>query len=387
MVGGIVMDESLVKVDYSQDDIVNMINDTSELIANEQAEKMELAAVAAQSSNALTDNVEFWKWMGRNYSNSGIFDNSVSMNNYISKGIKKEEWVAKQLQGKGYEWDWMKTQRGKIQNITKTYDAGDVVNRAASDVTEKNILTGASKEYQMKAYTSKTNPDLKNTPKDMTVVTNSEKTAVVKKNGYENVEEYKNAKEITKDTQKRMEQIKNDKAYTTYNLTNVAGTMAKAGAIGFATGLGIEAIGSYKKWKAGQLSDEDYIKEIVKSGGDAGGTSGLTAGIMIPLSKLITVAGASTWITIPISFAITGAVNKIVAPCFGRGDYKKVLMNAKYYQDLEHAYGDLVASIQNASDQYYDFVVGVYNQTQNHEYMKMQSMSINKDLESLYDSI
>lgn len=237
------MDESIVRVDYSQDDIVNMINDTSELIANEQAEKLGLAAVAAQSSNALTDNVEFWKWMGRNYSKSGIFDNSISMNNYISQGARKEEWVAKQLQGKGYEWDWMKNQRGKIRNLTKTYDAGDVVNRAASDVTEKNILTGETKEYQMKAYTSKTNPDLKNTPKDMMVVTNSEKTAVVKNNGYENVEEYKNAKEITKDTQKRMEQIKKDKAYTTYNVTNVMGTMAKAGAIGFATGISIEAIG------------------------------------------------------------------------------------------------------------------------------------------------
>ena len=44
------MDESIVRVDYSQDDIVNMINDTSELIANEQAEKLGLAAVAAQSS-------------------------------------------------------------------------------------------------------------------------------------------------------------------------------------------------------------------------------------------------------------------------------------------------------------------------------------------------
>ena len=53
-----------------------------------------------------------------------------------------------------------------------TYDAGDVANRAASDVTERSILTRKSSEYQMKAYTSKSNPHLKNTPKEMNIVTN-----------------------------------------------------------------------------------------------------------------------------------------------------------------------------------------------------------------------
>ena len=68
----------------------------------------------------------------------------------------------------------MTAQRNSIRNITKVYDAGDVANRAASDVTVKDILTGKSYEAQMKAYVSKTNPDLKPLP-DMKVVTNAEK--------------------------------------------------------------------------------------------------------------------------------------------------------------------------------------------------------------------
>ena len=57
------------------------------------------------------------------------------MQQYISGGAGKEGWMIKQLQGKGYEWDWMTTQRGNIKNLLSTYDAGDVANRAASDVT------------------------------------------------------------------------------------------------------------------------------------------------------------------------------------------------------------------------------------------------------------
>ncbi len=60
----------------------------------------------------------------------------------------------------------MTSQRGNIKNIFKTYDASDVANRAASNITEKNLLNGNIKEFQLKAYTSKTNPHLKNTPKD-----------------------------------------------------------------------------------------------------------------------------------------------------------------------------------------------------------------------------
>lgn len=144
-------------INSSKDEIFMMMNETGELIARKEMENLSIAAVAAQNSNALANNVEFWKWMGRNYSKSGIFDSASSMNQYIDQGIGKEEWVIKQLQGKGYEWDWMSKQRGNIKNLLNTYDAGDVANRAASDVTERALLTGNTKEYQMKAYTSTSN--------------------------------------------------------------------------------------------------------------------------------------------------------------------------------------------------------------------------------------
>ena len=56
----------------------------------------------------------------------------------------------------------------------------------------------------MKAHTSKGAPKLKNTPKDMTIVTSSEKVDVVNKKGYDKVDSFQDANTIRKSTDKRL---------------------------------------------------------------------------------------------------------------------------------------------------------------------------------------
>lgn len=374
-------------VNMPENEMVKMLYETSEFVAAQKVTQLSAAVIAAQKSNTLVNNVEFWKWMGRNYKPSGIFDTNASMQQYIAQGAGKEQWVIKQLQGKGYEWDWMAAQRNNIKNIFNTYDAGDVANRAASDVTKRNIFTGNTKDYQMKAYTSKANPDLKNTPKDMTVVTNAEKVDVVKANGYKNVEKFQDADKIKKATDKRLEQIKSGKADTTYNFKNVTGAMVQSGLFGCVVGMGIETIVSYQAWKSKQLTDEEYIKEIIKAGGEAGITAGATSGIMVPVSATITMAGASTLITIPVAIIVSGAINKIVAPCFGRGQYREILSKAKYYQSLENVYCDLIEDMQEASEQYYNFIEGIEEQNTIYQEIKSYDTELSKKLDTLYYSI
>lgn len=117
--------------------------------------------------------------MGRNWKDICSFNSS--MKQYVPQGVTKENWLTRQVQGKGYEYDWMDWQRMMLENFFKTFDAGDVPNKLASDVTERCPLAGKSKEYQMKAYTKGNASDLKNTPKDMTVIINAEKTSVMEK--------------------------------------------------------------------------------------------------------------------------------------------------------------------------------------------------------------
>lgn len=366
---------------------LNMLNDTSRLVANNNAVNLGNSIVAYSQSEALANNVEFWKWMNRNYAKSGIFSSNQSMQQYISQGAGKEEWLAKQLQGKGYEWDWMTAQRRSILNIFNKYDAGDVVNRAASDVTETNIISGKSTEYQMKAYLSKTNPDLHNTPKDMTVVTNAEKVDVVKQNGYEKVESFQNKQKIQNNVDKRMKQIKNGTATPNYNFQNVCGTMAKAGLIGCAIGMTTETIKQYGNWKAGNISDKEYAVEVLKAGGNSGTTAAITAGIMIPIEAAVTAAGVSCPITIPISIVIGIGVDKIVAPCFGRGDYAKYLGQARYYRDLSLMYVDMVDVMEESTYAFLQFEEGMKEQLIRYNKNYYLGQQLNNELDDILKQI
>lgn len=370
------------------EDVLNMIDDTSRILSEENKKALISTASAYRADNALAENVEFWKWMNQNYSsaNGHMFSSNSAMNEYIAQGQGKSDWVYKQLQGKGYEWDWMQTQRNNLRNLFKRYDAGTVSNQPGYDVLEHDFISGTDVKYQMKAYTGKSNPDLHNTDTGIKVVTNAEKADAVSRNGYQ-VEEYKNAGQIKEATDKRMSKIKDGSANPCYNISNVAGAMAKAGLIGAVTGITIEGVSSYKAWKEGDISSQEYISEILKAGGDAGVTSAATAGIMIPVTATITAAGIAASVTIPITFIVSEAVNKIVAPCFARGEYKRILDKAKYYDSIERVYDAFIDTAGMASESYLAYVSQMRTQTQQHEYMKQESMKLNQQLKSLYDSI
>lgn len=92
-------------------------------------------------------------------------------------------------------------------------------------------------------------------------------------------------------------------------------------------------------------------------------------------------------LTIPVAFVINSAVNKFVAPCFGRGKYKEILSEARYYQNIENVYDGLIESMQRAGEQYYDFVYGIAQQNEIHNEMKTHSMAMNKELYNLYNTI
>lgn len=382
-------DSFILNQSERKDDLyfLNMIKDTSNLAAEKQANKLGAAATAAYNSNTLAEDVEFWKWMQRNYSGSDIFNSPESIQAYIKSSPGRKEWMEKVLQGKGYEWDWMTARRHDIRDIFHQYDAGDIANRPASDVTERNIFTNQEKEYQMKAYTSKANPDLHNTPKEMTVVTNSEKVDVVKQNGYENVLEFEDSSQIKKTTDRRMKQAENGKAYNNYNIVNVGGAMAKSGAIGFVIGIGIETASSYNSWKAGEISDDEYLSEVLKSGANSGIDGAISTGIMVPVSAAVTAAGITSFVTIPVAIVVSVAVDAIVAPCFGRGEYKKILNEAKYYQNLEGGYRDLVICMRRSSDEYIEFLNQVQSMNSDFKELDERNYQSDEKLKKLYDQI
>ena len=81
------------------------------------------------------------------------------------------------------------------------------------------------------------------------------------------------------------------------------------------------------------------------------------------------------------------AINSVIAPCFGRGKYRKILAEAKYYQALEKVYDDFLKVVEKSADQYQEYMSAVI--MENKKYQKMQDLSkeIDKNLEKIYQSI
>lgn len=363
-------------------DYLEMLKETSDLVAQEKASKLSNATVAFKESLNLTNDVEFWKWMGANYSNNL---GNVSL---IQKTAEtKTRWMNTQLQGKGYEWDYMTTQRLKPSNLLSKFEAGDCPTQPGIDITESNMITGKSiKTYQNKAYLSSNNPDLSNTPKDAIVVTNEEKIKYAQNNGYQ-TEKYMDSDKISKVRDSRFKDASEGKAYNTYNLKNVITSAAKASIVGAVIGMTIETVCSYRAWKNGEITDQEYLKEVLKAGGDSGITAGVTTVAMIPVQATITAIGASSLITIPVAIILGTAINKVVAPCFGRGEYKKILHEAKYYQNLEEIYDDFIATVNKSSDLFMQYIQCMEQQRNYQKQMKNADKEINTQLDKLYKSI
>ena len=125
----------------------------------------------------------------------------------------------------------------------------------------------------------------------------------------------------------------------------------------------------------------------MKSGGEAGTTATLSTGVMIPVSAAITAAGISSVVTVPIAFVVTSGINKVVAPCFGRGEYKKILSKAQYYQSLESMYKPYMESIEHAIYEYENFINEFVKQEKEYRYIQKKDRTINESLKRLYDSI
>ena len=365
-----------------EQEYLNMISDTTQLVAQEKASRLGEAATAFQNSGQLANDVDFWRWMGANYprdlSNTQLIQQAANT---------KSRWLSTQLQGKGYEWDYMALQRSKPSNLLSIFEAGDCPTQPGIDVTETDILTGSVKAtYQNKAYLSTNNPNLHNTPKDAIVVTNQEKVKYAQKQGYQ-TEGYMDADEIQTIRDGRFKRAADGKVSTTYNLQNVSAASAKAGVIGAVIGMTTETVVSYRVWKSGAISDEQYMKEVLKAGGDAGITGAATTAAMVPVQAAIAAAGASSLIAIPVAVVFSAAINSVVAPCFGRGKYRQVLNEAKYYQAIEDVYDDFILAVEHSANQYTAYVNQMQQQAQRHEQMKQFSKKMDKPLKDLYDSI
>lgn len=158
MKGGMRTDRNM-----DEQEVMQMMQRTAKLISRRQGESLSRLLAASKGAgivNQTVDNVEFWKWLGNNYPRN--FGGAVTQHTVL----EKPRWSRTILQGKGYEWDWMKSQRNSFNKVFSKYYAGDCPTQPGIDITETSLFSGREiKTYQNKAYLSSNSPDLSNTPR------------------------------------------------------------------------------------------------------------------------------------------------------------------------------------------------------------------------------
>ena len=370
------------------EEILEMCKDTSEMFASKVTNNFTSGMAAYKTSEALVNEVEFWQWLKANFPKK-----LTDVETIKTLFTEKPGWVTN-IQGKGYEWDSVNFLRGKIDNFLSKFELGINPTQEGIDIIEKNIITGKEiGTIQNKAYFGSSKLDLSNTPKTAKVMTNIENVKYAEGKGYD-TKGFMTAEEGKKIAKKRFEDAKAGNINFDYNWKNIGMAMGKAGLIGGTVGLGLEAVFSYRRFKNGELSKEEYFKEILKTGGNSAIVSAGTAGIMIPITAKVTVLGTTKLINIPASIVISVALNKIVAPVFGRGEYKKILSEAKYYNDINNAYEDIANVMLISFSEYENFVENIVAHEKERILLKEETDDLkekNKDmdsaLEKLYSSI
>ena len=304
-------------------EILEFFSDTSKLLS-----KVAIAVGSNNISSSYVENVEFWKWMQRNYED---LSSSEALAEYLSKEGNKNQFY-----GKLFEWDVTNAKRDELANLFSRFDLSDNPTQEGVDLIEHRLFGGDIK-YQIKSYLSGTphinvDPSNPDTIPDI-VVTNEENVLGVAKQGYK-TETFMDAESIKHRRDEVMESVENGYATPNYEFFDVAEKIGKSALFGAVIGVGMETLISYHEYKNGNINSLEYLDRIKKSGAERGITAGATTGVMIPINALfvdIGIAGAP--ITIPIAFIIHHTVAAPISAAFGKGEYKTALNDARLYDN------------------------------------------------------
>ena len=325
-------------------EIREFLSDTSRLLSK--------ASVAVGSNNiaaAYAENVEFWQWIQRNFEGMDL-----SSSESIAAEFLEKEGFQTQIAGKLYEWDWVNSERGQISNLLSRFELPDNPSAPGIDVTEKTLF-GGTYEYQLKSYTSGTPEIADTTPRSATVITNSENVIGVRKQGY-NAEAFMNEDSISDSREELEELVQDGGATPNYEFGDIAETIGQGALLGVALGLGTEALISYRAYKNGDINSQEYLHKVLKAGAESGITAGTTAGVMIPINVMLSSAGITSLVTIPIAFLIHHTIAAPISAAFGKGEYRSVLQEAKIYDSTSDMMSDFGKMAYASASRFKSFV-------------------------------
>ncbi|MGC8576294.1 MAG: hypothetical protein ACP5L3_07235 [Caldisericum sp.] len=302
------------------------------------------------------DDASFWKWMRETViKRDGLFDSAEAIRKFVTNKPKGSEIL---IQGRGMEWDWVRDFNDNPLNIGKSAKLATIADdRNGVDAFVRKLF-GRTEKVQMKTALSDTGAqvNLSKYPDETKIVVN-EKIAKWRENHPEIlaeredtrvVEQVYTDKQLEEATKKRMEQAKSDEAIPGVTIQGAIKQIGEGAIIGAVIYVGISALTNYSQYKSGIISGNEYANRLIKDSAKGALSGGSFAAINIPIQIAAKTLGVGMPVTIPVMIILRYRLKKIVDPLFAEGEYKAVLTEMNYTNDIAKGFASF-AYISEAS--------------------------------------
>lgn len=370
------------KLKYKPEEFESFIQDTATIAS---------ASKIYYDGIQYVDNASFWEWITQSYKNSQYINSAESMKQFINLHGDQLKGIHSLLQGKGLEWDVFRDYHPHLLDINKLpLDT----NAPVADVSSYNLFSELTSDIQVKTSlrnASAVAKGLFNYPETTKFAVNqSIYDEAVKlglpKERFVKIIPDNQVKDIS---DKRFHDASSGNIEVCISVDGTLKEIGKGALIGTVLYIGVSAISNYRKYKMGQISFDDFGKQILKDGakgGIMGGSMGaINVGVQWSLVQLG--LGAGNPIAIPVMIVINYGLKKIIDPMFKDGKYAEILQNMQYNAELGNGYlnfGKMCAEL------YYNqrnYLYTLENYSQRSIVLNKFSNQVDNNLENLIKNI
>jgi hypothetical protein len=250
-----------------------------------------------------------------------------------------------QMQGKGYEWDYAMNHRHSIRSLWEVVKLDPTGNSTApgfvdsrADALRINRFTGKVDPLQMKSDVNVKGKVVdhwvERYPDDTVFVTSKEHSSYFNKNHpHAKHESFKSAKEIASDRDKRVKDLMKGNVEQ-ITVSSALKQIGKGAIIGSVVRVGIGALTSYKSYKYGHISGEEFRKNLLTDAAHGAISGGAFAACNLIVQKAALALGVGNPVVIPVMIVVGFGLEKLIAPAFGRGEYQEIVNEMEMTTDL-----------------------------------------------------
>lgn len=337
------------------------------------------------------DNASFWEWITQSYKNSQYIDSAESMKQFINLHGNQLKGIQSLLQGKGLEWDVFRDYRPHLLDINKLPLN---TNAPVSDVSSYNLFSGLSSDIQVKTSLSNANavakglfnyPETTKFAVNQSIYDEAVKLGLPKERFIKVIPDNQ-LKEIS---DKRFQDAASGNVEVGISLEGTLKQVGKGALIGAVFYIGVSAISNYRKYKMGQMSFNDFGKQLLKDGTKGGIMGGSMAAINVGVQwSLVQLGlGAGNPIAIPVMIVISYGLKKIIDPMFKDGKYAEILQNMQYNAELGKGYLNFGKMCVELYDNQKNYLNTLKFYSKKSDFLNKLSNHVNENLDNLIKEI